>query len=367
MTPGLQPLAVVRRRLHAQALTGASFATPAEAVAWSGAVQAQEYAEALWSLGMRVRDHAAADIEAACDRGEILRTHAMRPTWHFVAAADLRWLLRLTGRRVQAKSAGRCRELGLDDDTLARCLQTLTAVLDDSEPRTRRELAAALGAAGIDMTGQRLAHTLGHAELAGVIASGPRRGKQHTYLLLEGRVPDAPQRSRAGDVAELVRRYFTSHGPATLRDFAWWSGLTIADGRAGVAAAGEQLVGEEGSDGTLWISAAPSPAGGDEPPPSSDAFLLSTFDELLVAHRDLRNVHPDGRATNDLLPRPIVVDGVTVGGWTRRLARREVTIEVALDEPLDDRRAAALRAATDRFGAFLGLAARLAIGPQRGG
>ena len=123
----------------------------------------------------------------------------MRPTWHFVAAADLRWLLRLTGARIQAKNAGRCRELGLDADTLARCHEVFAAALADGEPRTRRELGAALEAAGIDMAGQRLPHTLGYAELEGVIASGPRRGKQHTYLPLEGRVPDAPQRSREAD------------------------------------------------------------------------------------------------------------------------------------------------------------------------
>ncbi|HEV2774509.1 MAG TPA: winged helix DNA-binding domain-containing protein [Solirubrobacteraceae bacterium] len=354
--PALDPLAVVRRRMAAQRLGGAPFATVAEAVAWSGGVQAQEYAEALWSLGMRVVDQTAADVEAACDRGEILRTHVMRPTWHFVAAADLRWLLRLTGERVQAKNAGRRRELGLDDVTLARCRGVFAAVLSDGEPRTRRELGTALEAAGIDPTGQRLPHVLGHVELDGLIASGPRRGKQHTYLLLDGRVPDAPERSREEDVAELVRRYFSSHGPATLRDFAWWSGLTLADARAGLAALEPELSGEEGADGTLWISAAaPTPA-----PTHSGAFLLGTFDELTVAHRDLRNVHADGRASNVLLPRPIVVDGVTVGGWTRHLAAREVTVEAVLDAALEAHQDAALRAAADRFGAFVGLPARLA-------
>lgn len=363
MTSDLAPLAVVRRRLLAQRLTGAvPFPTPADAVAWSGAVQAQEYAEALWALGMRVQDVTALDVEAACDRGEILRTHVLRPTWHFVAAADLRWLLRLTGERVQAKSAGRRRELGLDDLTLARCHEAIASVLDDGEPRTRRELGAALEAAGIDMTGQRLAHTLGHAELAGVVASGPRRGRQHTYLPLDGRVPAAPQRSREEDVAELVRRYFTSHGPATLRDFAWWSGLTLTDGRAGLAACGEALVGEPAPDGTLWISAADAAApGGAED--EAGAFLLGTFDELTVAHRDLRNVYADGRATNELLIRPIVVDGLTVGGWTRRPAAREVTIEVVLEPAPDARRSAALEAAAARFGAFVGLPARPEIRP----
>ncbi len=358
MTADLDPRVVVRRRLRAQRLRGEPCATPAEAVAWSGAVQAQEYAEALWSVGMRVRDATAAGVEAACNRGEILRTHVMRPTWHFVAAADLRWLLRLTAARIQAGNAGRYRQLGLDDDTLARCDDVFAAALAGGEPHTRRELGAALEAAGIDTTGQRLPHVLLHAELAGVIVSGPRRGRHHTYLPFEARVPAAPERSREEDVAELVRRYFTSHGPATVRDFAWWSGLTMADGRAGIAACGEALAREEAPDGTVWISSATARLDGDDDGGAA-AFLLGTYDELVVGHRDLRNAYADGRATNDLLRRRIVIDGVTVGGWTRRLARREVTIEAGLDAPLGEAGDAALAAAADRFGAFHGLPARL--------
>ena len=356
------PLEIVRRRLRAQRLDGEPFASPAEAVAWCGAVQAQEYAEALWSVGMRVRDATAAAVGAACDRGEILRTHVMRPTWHFVAAADLGWLLRLTGPRIQASNAGRYRQLGLDADTLARCDEVFAAALATGGPLTRRELGAALETASIDATGQRLPHALLHAELGGVVVSGPRRGKHHTYLPFADRVPTAPERSREDDVTELVRRYFTSHGPATLRDFAWWSGLTMADGRSGVAACGAQLVAQEGHDGSMWIAAATADDGAAGGRRAADAFLLGTYDELVVAHRDLRNVDADGRATNELLRRAIVLDGRTVGVWTRRLARREVTVEAVLDAPPAPQ--AALRAAADRFGAFLGLPARLEITPR---
>jgi hypothetical protein len=355
----MDPLAIVRRRLHEQRLTGEPFETPAQAVAWSGAVQAQEHAEALWSLAMRVRDHTAADVQEACDRGEILRTHVMRPTWHFVAAADLRWLLRLTGSRVQAKDAGRLRQLGLDDAALRRVHETLASTLADGDPRTRGELAALLERAGIDTTGQRIAHALIHAELAGVICSGPRRAKRHTYLPLAGRVPPAPRRSREEDVAALALRYFTSHGPATYRDFAWWSGLTIGDAKAGVAAAGERLVAEQAGDGAAWIAAPP----GDAPRERFGALLLSTFDEALVAYRDLRTVDGDGRPNNALLIRPVVLDGRTVGGWTRRLARREVVVDVSLRMTPDAGQRAALHAAAERFGAFVGLPARLELRP----
>jgi hypothetical protein len=325
-------------------------------VAWSGVVQAQEHAEALWSLAMRVGGVATADVQAACDRGAVLRTHVLRPTWHFVAADDVRWMLRLTGARLQAKGAGRHRELGLDADTFARMHEVFTATLADGEPRTRKELNAALVAAGVDTTGQRMAHMLGHAELAGLIASGPRRDKQHTYLLLEGRVPPPPDRSREDDVAALALRYFVSHGPATLRDFAWWSGLTIADGKAGVAAAGQRLTVEQDDEGRAWIAGAAAAA---DPPRSADAHLLGTYDELLVAYRDLRYVLGDGLVSAAFPTRAIVIDGTTVGTWKRVLGRREVVVEATLETRLSAEQHTALRAAAERYGAFVGLPARL--------
>ena len=352
-------LAIVRRRMRAQRLTGEPFAAAAEAVAWSGAVQAQEYAEAVWSVGMRLRDCTMSDVEAACGRGEILRTHVMRPTWHFVAAADLRWLLRLTGRRVQAKAAGRLRELGLDAQTLARAEETLAHRLADGEPRTRRELAGPLAAAGIEPAGQRIAHILMHAELEGVLCSGPRRGRQHTYVALEGlqHVPAAPERSREDDVAQLVLRYFTSHGPATVRDFSWWSGLTIADAKAGVRAAGGRLVAEVDAEGTPWIAAPKTAAA----PATREALLLGTYDEMLVAYRELRSLRADGRPSTELLRRPIMIDGRAIGGWTRRSTRRSVTVEVVLRATPSRRQREALHAAADRFGAFVGLPATLSL------
>jgi hypothetical protein len=355
----LDPLAIVRRRLHVQRLTGEPFATPAQAVAFSGVVQAQEYAEALWSLALRVRDHDAAAVEAACDRGEILRTHVLRPTWHFVAAADLRWMLRLTGARIIAKDAGRMRQLGLDDATLAAIHELLAATLSDGEPRTRRELAAAVEAAGIDTSGQRIAHAVLHAELSGVLCSGPRRGPHHTYLPFDERVPPAPERGRDEDVAELVLRYFESHGPATLRDFAWWSGLTIADAKLGLAAAGPRLQTAADEHGTPWIAAA-TPAG-DEPLPRSGALLLGTYDETVVAYRDLRTVAADGRPGSELHQRPIVIGGRFAGTWRRRLTKHEVVVELSLCATPGSAERHALHAAAERFGSFVGLPARVEL------
>ena len=195
-----------------------------------------------------------------------------------------------------------------------------------------------------------------HAELTGTICSGPRRGKQHTYLPLEGRVPAAPVRDRAVDVAELVLRYFVSHGPATPRDFAWWSGLTIADAQAGLTAAGTRVVVEEDEAGRAWIAGAGASAG---PSRCADAFLLGTYDEMLVAYRDLRYVHADGRVSAEFPTRSIVIDGRTVGSWRRVLSRREVVVEATLATRLSADEHGTVRSAAERFGAFVALPARL--------
>ena len=202
---------------------------------WLGAVQAQQFDEAKWSLAERTHACTDADVEAAFARGEIIRTHVLRPTWHFVERGDVRWLLRLTRPRVHALNRYSYRMFELDASVLTRSHDVLAKTLADGEPRTRRELAERLAAAGIEADGPRLAYIVMHAELEELICSGPRRGKQQTYALLDHRAPPSPLDglSRERALAELVRRYFRSHGPATIKDFTAWSSLTVADTRVG--------------------------------------------------------------------------------------------------------------------------------------
>ncbi len=260
-------------------------------VAWFGAVQAQEYPAARWALGLRARGLTDRQVAHAFDAGEILRTHAMRPTWHFVARADIRWLQMLTGPRVQTLNAYYARKNELDAKTVARSREVIERTLAGGHQRTRTELAAALGKAGIRAEGQRLAYLMMSAELDQVICSGPRRGKQFTYALLEERAPKASLLPRDEALRELTRRYFTSHGPATLRDYVWWSGLTMADARRGVEIAGRALVRETFGELTCW-SGASTPAftlrslGGGGTRKRSSAHLLPIYDEYLIAYKD---------------------------------------------------------------------------------
>ena len=223
------------RRLDNQGITRSRYRRPEEVVAALGAVQAQEYGPAKWALGLRLHDRLTdSQIERAFEDGRILRTHVMRPTWHFVTPADIGWMQELTSPRVQRIAAVYNRNLGLDSATLRRAIRVLERVLRDGRHQTRMEIAVHLERAGVAAKGQRLAHVMMHAELERVVGSGPRRGKQFTYALLTERAPRMKRLSRDESLAELSGRYFRSHGPATVRDFVWWSGLTTVDAKRGL-------------------------------------------------------------------------------------------------------------------------------------
>src|SRR5690242_18357747 len=253
-------LDIAQQRLHNQLITRQTFEKPDDVVKWLCAVQAQDYAAAKWAVGLRLQDATDESIEQAFADGTILRTHVMRPTWHFVAPADIRWLLELTAPRIKATMAYYDRQLGLDDALYAHCNEIITRALEGGKHLTRAEQGKALAEAGIVVEGQRLSHIVSHAELDAVACSGPRRGKQFTYALLAERAPTAKTLPRDEALAELTRRYFTSHGPAKVRDFAWWSGLTMADARAGLEMVGADLGHEEIAGQTYWFPDSLSPA-----------------------------------------------------------------------------------------------------------
>src|SRR5687768_3402854 len=275
---------IAAQRLSNQFITRAVHRQPEDVVASLGAVQAQEYAPAKWGLGQRLGGRTTdADVERAFTEGRILRTHVMRPTWHFVAPADIRWLLMLTAPRVKAIMAPYDRRLELDDTLFAKSQRVFARALGGGTYLTRAELALELERAGIAAAGQRLAHIVMRAEQDALICSGPRRGKQFTYALLDERAPLAPRLGRDEALAELTRRYFTSHGPATFRDFAWWSGLTVRDAKAGVEMLGSAIDHRIANGLTCWFA-------GSVPVSRSaaakTAHLLPIYDECFIAYKD---------------------------------------------------------------------------------
>jgi hypothetical protein len=350
--------AIVRRRLRAQRLAGAGFSRPEEAVGALGAVQAQDFAPAKWSVGARARGATDARIQCAFDAGDILRTHVLRPTWHFVLPADIRWLLAATAPRVQTRCAYRYRQLGLDEATLRRGDEALAAALRGGVHLTRAEAETVLAAAGIDSVGQRLPYLLMHAELEAVVCSGPFRGKQHTWALLEERAPQALELPRGEALGELARRYFTSHGPATAKDLATWASLTLDDVRAAVAAAGPALRREEAGGLTFWAG-----AGEARRAPairSSLVRLVQGYDEYIMGYTETKHViAPPGRAWS-AADRPlanlvVLLDGRIAGYWRRAIKRKEVVVEVSPLGPFGDAQSEALETEAARYAGFLGL------------
>ncbi len=346
-------------RLCHQRIVGTPFEGPEEVVRWMGAVQAQDYRQAVWALGLRARRAVAGDIDRALAEGSILRTHVMRPTWHFVSPEDIRWMLALTGPRVKAGSAHRYRELRLDNEVLAHTNQILARALEGGASLTREELGGVLEGAGVDtVTPQRLVYILMTAELDGVICSGPKKGKQFTYALLDERVPSGVVMGREEAVVELVRRYFTSRGPATARDFAWWSGLTTADATIGLEALRGQIVGEKINGKMYWL-----PQDASLPPElAPSVHLLPAFDEYTVAYADRRDIlrpehSPKGGYV--MLGPVIVVDGYVVGSWKRTFNRGSVVIDAEPFGTLSEVEREGIAAAATRYGEFIGHPASL--------
>ncbi len=352
--------AVPGRRLRALRLVGRPLESPEEVVAWLGVVQAQDFAPAKWAIGQRTEAATDADIGLAYAAGTVLRTHVLRPTWHFVLPADIRVLLAATAPRIQTRIAHRYRRLGLDADALARSVEALTEGLSGGNALTREEVRATLRAARIDADGQRLAYMLMNAELNAVVCSGPPRGSQHTYALLEERAPGARVASREAALSELALRFFTSHGPATAKDFATWASLTQADVRLALATASERLQREVIGDLVFWSSPAPA-----APPLASPVVhLLQGYDEYIMGYSETKHLLARAgsswsAATPPVFSLVVLLDGHVAGFWRRVIARDHVTVEVSLFRPFDGEQAEALNEAAARYGVFLDLPARV--------
>ena len=328
--------AIRARRLAGQFLTTLGPARAEDVVRALGAVQAQDYAGAKWALSMRARDATDAAIEHDVNTGRILRTHVLRPTWHFVAPEDIRWMLALTGPRIAAAMASYNRKMELTRAVFSRANRAIERALRDGRHLTRAELKTHLERARVGTTGMnRLAHIVMQAEIDGVVCSGPRAGNQFTYALLDERLPACRAWDRDEALGELATRYFRSRSPATVHDFAWWSGLTVADAKRAVDIAGPMLERRATDDATWWIWA-------DAPPAARgrSAHLLPNYDEYFIGFRDRSAMAPRPDAIqlvtggSTLINHVVVVDGQLVGGWKRVTRASGVEVKATYLAPL---------------------------------
>ncbi|HYF65414.1 MAG TPA: winged helix DNA-binding domain-containing protein [Herpetosiphonaceae bacterium] len=345
-------MTIAHQRLANQGLSTSPFADPGAVTLALGALQAQDYAGAKWAIGLRMPRATDASISQAYAEGTLLRTHLLRPTWHFVNPADIHWLLALTAPRVHARNATYYRRLEIDADVIRRSAAALALAARNEPNLTREAVRAALEASAISTAGPlRLSYLLMHLELDGVICSGTRVGNQHTYALLDERVPEQRRHSPADPAGELARRFFLTRGPASAQDFAKWSGLTLTAARRGLEAARDCLQRHAGQD--LW-GPAPAPTS----PPA--ALLLSIYDEYISSYGDRSAmVAPQDAARlqalgNDLTG-IVVLDGQVAGTWKRTLARAGVAVTPDLFRQLSPAEQAALELAIDRYAAFVEL------------
>ncbi|HZA98511.1 MAG TPA: winged helix DNA-binding domain-containing protein [Gemmatimonadales bacterium] len=349
---------IAAQRLYNQRITRLGPPGPAKMVAWLGAVQAQEYGPAKWSLGLRLPPGVTdAAIERAIDRGQILRTHILRPTWHFVTPADIRWMLDLTAPEVHRRMCTYDRQLGLDAPVMTRATGIIERALGDAGHLTRGELGAHLGRAGLPGKSTHLAHIAMHAELEGVICSGPRRGQQLTYALLAERAPKAKILPREQALAELTRRYFRSHGPATVRDFAWWSGLKSADAKRGLEMNRAKSV--EVDRIKYWCIGR---AWNRRSMRRTTVHLLPVYDEYLVAYRDRQAVPHTLYSSWGLNVRhALIIDGQTAGTWRTTAGSGLVTLKVETSRSLTAGERRALDRVAERYQRFLGVPVSLSV------
>lgn len=345
---------IALQRLRSQGITSPRLRTPSEVVAWLGAIQGQDYAGAKWSLGVRLPSSADADIERAFAEGSIVRTWAMRGTLHVVAATDVRWLLALLAPRIIASCARRYKELELDEPTLARSNTLLAQALDGGKQLTRKELLALLEDNGISTAGQRAAYMLQRASLDSLICHGVTRNNNPTYSLLDHAIPPANPIERDEALAILAQRYFISRGPATLQDFAHWSGLPIGEVRRGLASIASQLVQETIEGQVYWMGPQQS-----EMSAAQSVYLLPGFDEYLLGYRDRSAALEPQFATrivpggNGIFFSTIVSNGRVVGIWKRVFKKNTAILTPQFFYPVSEVEMHALHEAAMRYGRFL--------------
>ncbi len=319
-----------------------------------GAVQAQDYGGARWGVAQRGVGITAAAVDRALADGLIVRTHVLRPTWHLVTPEDIRWMLVLTAPRVRALAAYGNRESGIDDALIARTNRVLAAALHDGHQLTRAELATALRDGGVEPGDPlRVGRLAMAAELDGLLCSGALRGRQHTYALLDEVVAPVAAKDRDEALAELARRYLAGHGPATIKDFAWWSGLSVTDATTGVRSVQASLESTEHAGRTYWFVTPARATAGTSPA----AHLLPNFDEYTVGYAD-RSLLIEAADIVKLGARPdvisnnvVAIDGSVAGAWRRDIGRT-VHMRVTMFSPRR-RGDTAIAAAAERYASFL--------------
>jgi Winged helix DNA-binding domain len=320
---------IAQLRLQQQQIGRSHFTEPAALIKWMGCLQAQDYAGAKWAIGNRVKDSTDAGIEKDFNEGKILRTHVLRPTWHFVSPEDIGWMLQLTAPKIKAFNKNLHARLGISDKDLKRSKTIIGTALSNKTYLTRSALIPLLTKAKINTDDIRLGFHLMDAELDGLICSGPRQGKQFTYALLSDRAPVTAAIDRDTAIARLTRLYFNSRGPATVNDFQWWSGLQMADIKKGLLLNKSVLTHVVANGQAYWFAADTPPA----PAHAVPALLLPSYDEYAVAYKDRSDILNPAwllQTGHGIFKPVVVINGQISGIWSRKEMRDKLVVDTQL-------------------------------------
>ena len=327
---------------------------PKDLVSRMGAMQAQDYPMAKWAVGLRTRGATESSVEEAINRGEILRTHLMRPTWHFVSSDDIYWLLALTAPRVKTSLASRQKQLEITPETIRKSNDLITSTISRNGHSTREELVMALKWQGFSLADNRASHLLIIAELDGLICSGEIQKNKPTYALLEERVPRKQLMSRDEALAALAGRYFRSHGPAMIRDFAWWSGLTLKEATRGLDMVKADLERMNAGEQEFWMFPSEDPR-----PERNSVYFLPAYDEFIISYRDRSMIISDKEllkitSANGMFWPLIVVDGKVVGLWKRKVNGDSVSVEIRYFDSIPETRKHRINESAAAYAGFNG-------------
>ena len=346
---------IAHLRLVNQLIVGSQFTDPLDVVRTLGAVQAQDYGQSLWAVGLRTKDAKLGDVLKAVESGKILRTWPMRGTIHWVPAEDAKWMVALNGEKTISSARSRHVSMSLDDKVFARAEAVLRENLEGGKRLSRPKIRDLLVANKFDVGEQRVGHILGALSLRGVLCIGPMDGKQQTFVLLDEWAPKSRELDREEGLGELAKRYFRSHGPATLIDFATWASLAQRDAKIGLELARPNLTSVNVEGAEYWL-------GRDiptiDPRAVGGTHLLAAFEEYLLGYKDRTAVvdpeHAVASYVNGIFYPLIVSDGRVLGTWRRTVGAKNITVTFLPFEPLSATVMKQVRVQAERYGEFMG-------------
>lgn len=346
---------ITKIRLRSQQLLSPEFKTPKELVSWMGAIQAQDYRMVKWALGVRLKSATIKTVDEAFQRGDILRTHVMRPTWHLVPAEDIRWMLKLSSGRIIAACNSFAKGNGVDipETIYTKANDLFAKVLEGNNHLTKQELEDEVVKAGLMPDSPQIGYLFTRAEQEGIICSGADKSGKATYALLDERAPIAKELPKDEALALLARRYFNSHSPASMNDFIWWSGLSATEARQAIGLIGSELIKDRFASQELFVHES-----WNKRIKSKEVLhLLPSFDEYLISYKDRtaamdKEHHPKAFNNFGTFYPIILYNGKIVGNWKKTIKKGEAQFDTSFFVECPDLEKELLEKAASRYKAF---------------